>query len=1016
MKYRHDGTWIPAASRKSINEKILYLVEQNSAEQSGITRSDIFSAYTGDGGLHGLDRRDFTSYHDFSEAKKEIENGQFFTPDWLCRFVMSCIQPNPYETVADLTAGIAGFCNYMPAENCFYGCELDIKAFKVSRYLYPDANLTCGDIRAYQPSTVFDYIVGNPPFNLKWTVDDKEYLSQLYYCVKAFQSMKPLGIMALIVPESFLADDFSDGTAIKTMESMFDFLGQFSIPADSFRQMGVSSFPTKVMFWQRRLDNAEDSAGIPYSMEVSPVLRSADFADTVAEQIRNTIIKDAKQRIAENVLRIRMELANGNNDPFRYQVRKMLYHIKSNPKTVEKYPKCQEYLYRFEHQECPVGMKYEEWSKNYRITEAKVLAYLRRAMKITDPTKIRDEIKLIKQDYGFVYKAYSPKMARQLDASAKTPVPIHQIVSNLDDPADFAPYARLIRRKQRDFQNEMRPIREMADDPAIAEYLDSFMVYDSENEEEIRLNNTQKHDLNRILQKRFHLLQWEQGGGKTLAGIATGMYRMKFQHAPNVWVVSTAISIYNNWELVLKNYGLPFRTIKRIKDLDAIQPGEFLLITLEMLTKYRKQVKRTVRIHGQRDYLVFDESDEMTNPSSKRSKAVLDCFRRLRYKLGMSGTITRNNVAESAPQFELLYNNSYNMICNCETVYSLSDDDESAVISASANPYFGSPFPAYSVGYSLFSACFVPEKITVFGVGKHNQDIYNADVLDEMNSHTITTRTLSEIMGREIRKPHQVTVSFSPMERAIYSDAIKKFDAMRSLYFRSTNNARKDAMMKLIQQITLLLRISAAPNTMAEYTSEEVPVKIQKVLDMVESWPDEPVVIGVRHKIVVDAYADAIRQRMPGRKLFVVTGTTTSLAKRRALKKSLAESGNGILVCTQQSFPSSVNMEFVNKIIIPELHYNNARMSQFYHRFIRFTSQHDKDIYFVTYAGSIESNQMQMVLAKEKLNLFMKGKDVDLDDVYKRFGVDYDLLSLLMRREEDDDGKLRITWGEQLIS
>ena len=59
---------------------------------------------------------------------------------------------------------------------------------------------------------------------------------------------------------------------------------------------------------------------------------------------------------------------------------------------------------------------------------------------------------------------------------------------------------------------------------------------------------------------------------------------------------------------------------------------------------------------------------------------------------------------------------------------------------------------------------------------------------------------------------------------------------------------------------------------------------------------------------------------------------------------------------------------------------------------------------------------MQMVLAKEKLNLFMKGQDVNLDEVYTRFGVNYDLMSLLMSREQDEDGNFRISWGEQTIS
>ena len=82
--------------------------------------------------------------------------------------------------------------------------------------------------------------------------------------------------------------------------------------------------------------------------------------------------------------------------------------------------------------------------------------------------------------------------------------------------------------------------------------------------------------------------------------------------------------------------------------------------------------------------------------------------------------------------------------------------------------------------------------------------------------------------------------------------------------------------------------------------------------------------------------------------------------------------------------------------------YNNSGMSQFYFRFIRYTSTEAKDIYFLTYAGSIESNLMQMVLAKEKLNLFMKGQDVNLDEIYEKFNVDYDLLSLLMRQEKDE--------------
>jgi len=85
-------------------------------------------------------------------------------------------------------------------------------------------------------------------------------------------------------------------------------------------------------------------------------------------------------------------------------------------------------------------------------------------------------------------------------------------------------------------------------------------------------------------------------------------------------------------------------------------------------------------------------------------------------------------------------------------------------------------------------------------------------------------------------------------------------------------------------------------------------------------------------------------------------------------------------------------------------------------RFVRYTSTELKYIFFLTYLGSIESNQMQMVLCKEKLNLFMKGQDTDLDSIYEEFDVNFDLLSALMQREQDEEGKFHIRWGEQLVA
>lgn len=923
------------------------------------------------------------------------------------------MKPTIYDAVADLTCGKGSFFNFMPVESNLYGCEIDARAYKVAHFLYPEANLKLTDIRTYQPDIRFDYVVGNPPFNLRWYVKEGECLSQFYYCLKAAELLKPLGILALVVPQSFLADVFMDGTMVREMESRYSFLGQVALPDSAFAQMGVSSFPTKLQFWQKKSD-LKDWSAHKYTTEVLYALPSGFDPEQEGKRLYEKLLMLPKADLEKNQAHILLELARSGHasTAFTYQTQKLLYQIKIHPAVKDRYMKCREYLHRFYTQERPADMDFETWDRK-KLTEAKVLSYLRRTLSRQNRKPPRDVAALVKQNDQFVYKAYSNKAKQMIPPDWQAPVPIYQAVLD-NEPEKYPGFERLLRRKRREYEMQDQPFCDMADDPDIGKWLEEFTIWDAENEEIIQLNDVQGHDINCILQKRHGLLQWEQGSGKTLAAIAVGTYRMEIQGMHSTWVVSSAISIRNNWDVVLKNYGTSYVFVERLKDFDRIRPGDFVIMTLNKMMDYQRHIKKWLKLHGHKIQFVLDESDEISNPSAVRTKAALSCFRQCRAKLLTTGTSTRNNISEFAPQLELLYNNSINMICWCSTTYSY-DRDLGEVTAHYGNPYYGKPIPAYKKGYALFSSCHLPEKPTVFGIGERTQDIYNANELNEILAKTVITRTFEEVTGKEIRRLHQEMVSIPTEERAVYNQIIKEFERLWQNYFKTTGNSRKDAMLKLMQQITLLLRFSAAPNTLAEYTGG-MPVKIRRAVEMASGWSDEIVAIGVRHKAVLDSYAEAIREAMPERPLFIVTGTTTSFAKRRALRKTLRESKNGILLCTQQGLPSSVNFEYVNKVIIPELHFNNSGMSQFYMRFIRYTSTEFKDIYFLTYGGSLESNLMQMIVAKEKINLFMKGKDVDLDDIYEKFGIDYNLMALLMRRELDEEGHFQIRWGEQKIA
>ena len=372
MKYIHQEMNLNPEQRRALNEKVLYLIDSGSMEQAGITSEDIYNAYTGVGGLHGLERADFDSYHAYSEKKKEIENGQVFTPPVICQLVAESLRPSISDVVADLTCGKGSFFNFMPVEANCYGCELDAKAYKVAHFLYPDARLELTDIRTYKPDLRFDYVVGNPPFNLKWYAEGKEYLSQFYYCIKADQVLKPLGILALVTPSSFLADNFTDKEMIREMEARFSFLGQITLPDNMFAASGVTSFSTKLQFWQKKSD-LKDWTAHRYTTSARYSLTAGFDPESEAKRLYERVLMLPKAELEKNRSHVLLELTRMKQTSagFPYETQKLLYQIKAHPAVRDRYTKCCEYLHRFYTEQKPDDMDYKEWDRK-KLTEAEL--------------------------------------------------------------------------------------------------------------------------------------------------------------------------------------------------------------------------------------------------------------------------------------------------------------------------------------------------------------------------------------------------------------------------------------------------------------------------------------------------------------------------------------------------------------------------------------------------------------------------------------------------------------------
>lgn len=1010
MKYPVSGEKIPLSERKERNRACLLAVEQGSPAMSP---EKIYHNFTGVGGLHGLNYLDYGNYHDFSEAKKEIEQGQFLTSDTLCKWVIDCIQPEGWHRTADLTCGKGSFFNAIHGEERLYGCEIDPDSFAIARYLFPEASLTLGDIRDYTPGVHFHLVVGNPPYNLKWRYQGRTMNSQMVYILKAAELLFPGGLLAVIVPESFLGEE-TKKIEVKRIYDRFSHLVQVRLDPNAFAWLGVKNFPTKLLILQKKGPSIPEN---PYRPEL--------IETTDAREIYLKYVHPAKEsyRRAAPEIQLALNRKKREKEEKHRREQQLLYQIRIHPRTSEQHEKCRTLLERYYNQKRPLDMKYEEWEAT-RLHYQPVMASIRQVLQMQNRIE-EDRVALVKGKRSLYYKAYSCR-AQSEAAACNADMGIQEIAQivtsgSVVDMAAYGPYGKLLQKKQQEYRHQTTPFSEMTEDPEIREWLQSWELTDRWGRDPIRLNERQLYDTNLTLQKRYAYLQWSQGAGKTVSGTAQGMYRLAHGQTDYVFVVSSAISIETTWAPFLAKYQIPHKVIRSPKDLRRVYPGDFILITLGRVKNYQRHIQKIVKLASRRLFLIYDEAQnssalEAGEEVGRLTKATIACFHSLRYKLLMSGTSINNNVVESYPQLYLLYNASVNMLSMARNLYSVCEESEDYI--AHENPHYRRPYLPYIEGLSCFRHSHLPEKLTVFGVVQRRQDILNAEVLRDLISYTMLTRTFREVTGKNLEHRRELRAVMKPEESALYLVALKEFNRLEKEYFKSTTmSARKLAQARIIAQIKIMLRICTCATVFRDYCGPLVTGKLEAIFGEIRKIPHKRVAIGVRQNNIVRAYAQAARQAFPGRPVFTVTGSEMQPRQRKNLIYGRFEDyDNSILICTQQSLSESISIDSVDYCFIAELHWNDSKMSQFYYRFIRYTSTRDKYIYYVNYPESIETNLIYLLVAKERMLRFLKGQEISFEELFEEMGFDLSHHRGAVFRGYDTKGRPELYWGQQQIA
>lgn len=154
--------------------------------------------------------------------------------------------------------------------------------------------------------------------------------------------------------------------------------------------------------------------------------------------------------------------------------------------------------------------------------------------------------------------------------------------------------------------------------------------------------------------------------------------------------MSPAVNILDPWAQQLKEY-TPKKSVfvvKKGKDIRKYNGEDYLVISLESLPSVSTHMRQ---LHFRN--LIVDESDNVKSKTSTRFKELRVLARKIKNKLMMSGTPTRNNVNEIYNQIELLCNNSINMICYADK--KIDYDRSYREWREKRNENFMRPFPAW---------------------------------------------------------------------------------------------------------------------------------------------------------------------------------------------------------------------------------------------------------------------------------------------------------------------------------
>lgn len=113
---------------------------------------------------------------------------------------------------------------------------------------------------------------------------------------------------------------------------------------------------------------------------------------------------------------------------------------------------------------------------------------------------------------------------------------------------------------------------------------------------------------------------------------------------------------------------------------------------------------------------------------------------------------------------------------------------------------------------------------------------------------------------------------------------MEKFYEIEREYYTSTGNSRKDAGLRALHQINLLLKSCAAFHTLKGYSDNNISSKFKCVFRDLEKLSNERVAIGCTSKSVVYEYERRINENLTEKLLHLLAKIWTYINEKAIIK------------------------------------------------------------------------------------------------------------------------------------